>query len=304
MTDKIKTGLVGAGAFGANHARQLSQAEDSAFQGVFDNDLDRAEDMAARYGVRAFPTLDALIAATDALIIATPARTHGALAGVAVAAGRHVFVEKPLAATLAEADSLVAAAARAGVVLQAGHQERFVLEALGLFAAPEKPIMVESVREGPFTGRGMDVSVTLDLMIHDLDLIAVLFGDKPISVAASGRAERGDQLDAVEAHLHFATGEAKLTASRVAEARKRTMRAVFPSGEVNVDFLTRTMTNTTLFPLDSDFAAKAPDPLGQNVRAFLHAIRARGPSMISGESGAAAVALAAAIDEVAGLPRA
>lgn len=299
MNEKIKTGLVGAGAFGANHARQLSQAEDSAFQGVYDADLDRAEDMAARYGVRAFPTLDALIAATEALVIATPARTHGALASAAVAAGRHVFVEKPLAATLPEADALVAAASRAGVVLQAGHQERFVLQALGLFGAPEKPIIVESVREGPFTGRGMDVSVTLDLMIHDLDLIAVLFGDKPITVSATGRAERGDQFDTVQAHLHFAGGEAQLTASRVAEQRARTMRAVFPSGEVRVDFLTRTMTNTTLFPLDPDFAAKAPDPLGQNVRAFLSAIRAQAPSMISGESGAAAVALAAAIDEAA-----
>jgi predicted dehydrogenase len=299
MTDKIKTGLVGAGAFGANHARQLSQTEASAFQGVFDSDLDRAEDMAGRYGVRAFPTLDELIQATDALIIATPASTHGALAGPALAAGRHVFVEKPLAATLSEAEALVAAAARADVVLQAGHQERFVLEALGLFAAPEKPLIVESVREGPFTGRGMDVSVTLDLMIHDLDLIAVLFGDKPISVAARGRAEKGAHFDAIEANLHFARGEARLAASRIAEARKRTMRAVFPSGEVSIDFLTRTMSNTTRFALDPDFAAKTPDPLGQNVRAFLAAIRARGPSVISGESGAAAVALAAAIDQAA-----
>jgi predicted dehydrogenase len=296
MSEKIKTGLVGAGAFGANHARQLSQAENSAFQGVFDHDLDRAEDMGRRYGVRGFETLDALIAACDALVIATPATSHGALAGAAIAAGRHVLVEKPLAATQLEANALVKAAGRAGVVLQAGHQERFVLAALGLFAAPEKPTAVESVREGPFTGRGMDVSVTLDLMIHDLDLIAVLFGDKPVRVTATGRAERGPNYDAVDAQLVFPAGEAKLTSSRVAEARKRFMRVAFPSGEVSIDFLARTMVNTTSFPLDPDFAAKAPDPLGQNVRAFLNAVAHRGASPIPGESGAAAVALAAAID--------
>jgi predicted dehydrogenase len=182
------------------------------------------------------------------------------------------------------------------VTLQAGHQERFVLQALGLFDVPEKPLSIESVREGPFTGRGMDVSVTFDLMIHDLDLVAVLFGDAPGGIKATGRAERGSEYDAVEAQLQFQGGHASLTASRVAEARKRTMRVAFPSGEVSVDFLTRTMSNTTPFALDPDFAAKAPDPLGQNVRAFLAASLAGSASQISGESGAAAVALAAAID--------
>jgi hypothetical protein len=124
----------------------------------------------------------------------------------------------------------------------------------------------------------------------------VLFGDAPSAIRATGRAERGSELDAVEAYLQFTGGHARLTASRVAEARKRTMRVAFPSGEVSVDFLTRTMSNTTPFALDPDFAAKAPDPLGQNVRAFLAASLAGSASQISGESGAAAVALAAAID--------
>jgi predicted dehydrogenase len=296
MTTQIRTGLIGAGAFGANHARQLSQATGSSFQGVYDVDADRAEDMARRYGVRPFTALPDLFAATDALIIATPAKTHGALAGAAVAAGKHVFVEKPLAATPQEADDLVAAAARAGVVIQAGHQERFVLASLGLFAAPEKPVLVESTREGPFTGRGMDVSVTLDLMIHDLDLIAVLFGDAPSAISAEGKAVRGAEFDEVSAHLTFARGEARLKASRTAEERKRTMRAVFPSGEVKIDFLARTMSNTTPFALDPEFAAKTPDPLKLNVQAFLAAVAARGGSPIPGESGAAAVRLAAAID--------
>jgi predicted dehydrogenase len=296
MNTRQKTGLIGAGAFGANHARQLSTAPQSDFQGVYDADLARAEDTAKRFGVRAFATLEALLAATDAVIIATPARTHAALAGAALAAGRHVLVEKPLAASVEDAQHLVATAARAGVTLQAGHQERFVLQALGLLDVPEMPLSIESVREGPYTGRGMDVSVTFDLMIHDLDLIAELFGAAPTTIRATGSAERGSEYDAVEAHLQFERGHAHLTASRVAEARKRTMRVAFPSGEVSVDFLTRTMSNTTPFALDPDFAAKAPDPLGQNVRAFLATSLSGAASQLSGESGAAAVALAAAID--------
>ena len=149
----------------------------------------------------------------------------------------------------------------------------------------------------------MDVSVTLDLMIHDLDMITVLFGDSPSAIRANGRAERGPEYDAVTAHLEFPGGEAHLAASRVAQKRKRAMRAVFPSGEVSIDFLARTMSNTTPFALDPDFAAKAPDPLGQNVRAFLATVLANTASPIPGESGAAAVALAAAIDRACAEPR-
>ena len=296
MKTRQKTGLIGAGAFGANHARQLSAAPESDFQGVYDVDPARAQETASKYNVRAFASLDELFAATDAIIIATPARTHAALAGAALAAGRHVLVEKPLAASVADAQGLVAAAARAGVTLQAGHQERFVLQALGLFDVPEKPLSIESVREGPYTGRGMDVSVTFDLMIHDLDLVTELFGGAPTEIRATGRAERGAEYDAVEAHLQFESGNARFTASRVAEKRMRAMRVVFPSGEVSVDFMTRTMSNSTPFVLDPDFAAKAPDPLGQNVRAFLATSLSGSASQVSGESGAAAVALAAAID--------
>jgi predicted dehydrogenase len=293
----IKTGLFGAGAFGANHAAKLAALPSSAFQGVFDADPARAAALAERHGVRAYARAEELLAAVDAVIVATPALTHGALAGAALAAGKHALVEKPLAASLREADALVAAAQAKRLVLQAGHQERFVIAALGLDAAPERPTRLELIRETPFTGRGMDVSVTFDLMIHDLDLAALLFAAAPVKIEARGRAEHGAPLDEVEARLLYAGGEALLRASRIAPARKRTLKAAYPSGVVEIDFLERKLVkNTTPFALDPDFADKAADPLGCGVETFLEAIAANKPSAIPGKSGAAAVALAEAID--------
>ncbi|MGE3303679.1 MAG: Gfo/Idh/MocA family protein [Hyphomonadaceae bacterium] len=297
MTARIRTGLIGAGAFGANHAAKLAGLAQSDFQGVFDLDAARASEIAGKVSARAFESLEALLSACDAVIVATPARTHGRVALQAIQAGKHALVEKPLAATVSEAHALIDAAARAGVALMVGHQERFVLQALGLFDAPERPTLIESVREGPFTGRAMDVSVTFDLMIHDLDLATALFGDAPQAIEARGSAERGPEFDAVSARLTFAGGIAQFTASRIAAARKRTMRVVFPSGEARVDFLARTMANETPFSFDTDFAAKVPDPLGRNVEEFLDAaITGR---RISTAPAAAAVALAAAIDAAA-----
>ena len=294
----VATGLIGAGAFGANHAAKLASLPQSRFQGVYDADHTRAEAAAVRHGARAFTSLDELLSVTEAVIVATPARTHAAVAGAALAAGKHVLVEKPLAASTSEANALVAAARAKSLVLQTGHQERLVLQALGLLSAPERPTRADITRETSFTGRSMDVSVTFDLMIHDLDLVALLFG-QPTAVEAQGHAERGVELDDVEARITFAKGEARLHASRIAEARKRTLHVEYPSGIVEIDMLTHALTNTTSFPLDANFAKKATDPLLQAVAAFLDAVISGGASTISGEDGAAAVALAEAVDRAA-----
>jgi len=294
----LRTGVVGAGAFGAHHAAKLAAAPGSVFQGVYDPDVSRAGALTARHGGRAFGSLDDLIACSDALIIASPACAHAEAAARALEAGRHVLVEKPLAATPEDAEHLVRLAYRKGVVLQAGHQERFVMDAIGLLRAPHPPLRIESVREGPPNGRGLDVSVTLDLMIHDLDLVAMVFGASPLAIHAQGIGAPG-RWDHVEARLTFAAGSATLTASRIAPARRRTMRAEFASGSVQIDFLARTMRNTSDVVLDPDFADKTPDPLGMSVTAFLAAARGEATCAAPGEAGAAAVRLAAVIDSAA-----
>jgi len=180
-----------------------------------------------------------------------------------------------------------------------------VFDAMGLFTASERPTYIESVREGPWTGRSADVSVTLDLMVHDLDLALKLMGAKPHSVSAVARSEHGRAADAIEAKLGFDRAEAVFRSSRVAGERKRTMRAVFPSGEVKIDFLARTFENSTPFALNPAFAETriGADPLGANVAAFVDAVLGAAPRpAVTGAEALAVLELALDVDRASGLP--
>ncbi len=217
----------------------------------------------------------------------------------------HVLVEKPLATDAAAAGELVEMAHAAGRILQVGHQERFVLSALGVFDIQETPLLIEARRCNPFHERGSDVSVTLDLMTHDLDLVRVLAGRVPVaSISATQRRERTVHPDAVDAHLTFANGvEARLSASRLNAAPDRGLRLVYASGEIAVDFVAKSVTNTTPHAINPDFAndPSARDSLGASVAAFVSAVHAGAPVIVTGEDGREAVALAEAIDAAAGL---
>jgi predicted dehydrogenase len=301
----VRAGVVGAGAFGRHHARKYADDPRLQFVGVYDPDAERAQMLADTHSAEAFATLDALLTNIDIVTIASPPSQHAPAALAALLAGKHVLVEKPLATHADAGAEMVRIARERGRVLACGHQERLVFEAMGLLTAPEQPILIESVREGPWTGRSADVSVTLDLMVHDLDLALRLLGEKPSAVAAKARAEFGRAADAVEARLSFEGAEAAFTSSRVALDRKRTMRAVYPSGEVKIDFLARTFENTTRFPLNADFAATriGADPLGANVAAFIDAVLGLAPRpAVTGEEALAVLELALDVDRASGLP--
>jgi len=302
---KLRAGVVGAGAFGRIHARKHAEDARVQFVGVFDPDDERAQQLADTHGATSFASLNELIAAVDVLTIASPPSFHAANALPALKAGKHVLIEKPLATDAKLGAELVRTAAEKKLVLACGHQERLVFEAMGLFAAPEKPTLIESVREGPWTGRSADVSVTLDLMVHDLDLALKLIGGAATKVAATARAEHGKSADQIEARLTFAAAETVFTSSRIAPDRRRTMRAVYPSGEVRIDFLARTFENTTKFPLNAAFAETriGADPLGANVAAFIDAVLGVAPRpVVNGEEALAVLELALAVDAASGLP--
>jgi predicted dehydrogenase len=296
----LRTGLLGAGSFADYHAGKLASLPQSAFQGLFDPDLLRAQALADKHSCRPASSLPDLLRGLDAIIIASPANTHFDAARSALEEGLHVYVEKPLAEWAPDADMLVAEASRRGLVLQVGHQERLVAGALGLFGAPERPTHVEAVREGPGSGRGEDVSVTLDLLIHDLDLAIELIGADPVEAAASSD---GEALNVVQADVKFSNGAtAHFRSSRRAKARARTSKFVYPSGAVDIDFVARTMSNRTGFNLDPDFASKIPDPLGAGVASFLKACLGEGPNIAPGAAAAKAVRLANMIDAAARSP--
>lgn len=300
MTQDLKAGVVGAGVFGGYHAKKYVELEGVTLVGVYDIDLARAEALAGPLGAKGFDDLDAFLAAVDVVTVAAPAVHHAAPALAALKAGKPVYSEKPIAVSPEDADKMVAAAAKAGVPLACGHQERVVFQAMGLLDIPEQPLRLEAVRRGTPSDRNLDVSVVLDLMIHDIDLALALCEGQPMTVESEGAITRSTSLDWVKAEATFDNGfVAIFDSSRVAETRERTMKVVYPSGEVEIDFLQRTFRNTTPFPLIENFTEipAGKDPLGLSVAGFLKAVRGEAPRpVVTGEEAARALDLALAVE--------
>jgi predicted dehydrogenase len=300
MNGRLRAGVVGAGVFGGYHAAKYAALDGVDFVGVFDPHPDRALALAQRHGGRPFESLEALLEAVDAVSIASPASAHAKGALAALRAGRHVYVEKPIATDLADADAILGEASRQGRVAACGFLERATFASMGLFAIAERPLRLEATRLGPRSPRNLDVSVVIDLMIHDLDLALALTDAQPLAVEAEGAAVANALLDEADAEVAFDDGFiAVFRASRVAQARERTMRLVYPSGEVVVDFLARTFANTTghaLTPVFDD-----ADPLGTSLEAFIAAVRGEAPSPLANAlDGARALDLALAVEQAVG----
>ncbi|MGQ0533809.1 MAG: Gfo/Idh/MocA family protein, partial [Caulobacteraceae bacterium] len=282
-------------------------AEDARvhFVGAYDPDDERAQQLADTHGAESFGSSDALLAAVDIATIASPPSFHGDTALAALNLGKHVLIEKPLATDAAQGAAIAKLARERRLVVACGHQERLVFQAIGLLSAPEKPTHIESVREGPWTGRSADVSVTLDLMVHDLDLALMLLKQKPARVTAGARSEHGRTADRIEANLTFDRAEARFISSRIEAGRQRYMRAIYPSGEVFIDFMARKFENTTRFPLNAAFAETriGSDPLGANVAQFIDAVLgvASRPA-VDAEEALAVLELALEVDRASGLP--
>jgi predicted dehydrogenase len=301
MSETLRGGVIGAGVFGGYHARQYARLADVTLVGVYDTHPDRAAKVAMPLGARAYADLEAFLAEVDVVTIASPATHHADQALAAIAAGKAVYVEKPIGVSVAEADKVRAAAAAKGVVVACGHQERVVFRAMGLLDAPEQPLRLEALRHGPPSDRSRDVSAVLDLMIHDIDLCLAIAAAEPVTAEAEGARGPDGVWDAVRAEVSFDSGFAAiLDVSRLAEARRRTMRIVYPSGEVEIDFMARTFRNTTPFALNPDFAETpaAKDPLGASVEGFLQAVRGEAPRpIVTVDEAIAALDLAIAVEQ-------
>lgn len=239
----LKIGVFGAGHFGRFHALKLRGAARASLAGLHDPDPARAALVSVEAGCPAL-SAEALLAESDAVIIATPTLHHAALAEQALAAGRHVFVEKPITATLAEADALIAQAAAGGRVLMVGQIERHsaAIRTLREHLSGRRLLALDATRVAPFRPRSLDVSVVLDLMIHDLDLILSLVPSELVEVRAVGGSMMTELPDWAVAQLRFANGaQAQVTASRVAVGLERKLRALGPEGEMRVDFMARSL---------------------------------------------------------------
>lgn len=236
----MRIGVAGAGHFGRFHALKVAGNRRAVLAGLFDPDRARAATVGREAG--GAPALDwpALLDASDAVIVAAPAEAHHDLAAEALAAGRHVLVEKPIAATLAQADALDRLARERGRVLQVGHLLRYSAEHRAIAARVARPLYIEATRIAPYKPRGTDVSVILDLMIHDLDLVLALVGSPVESVDAVGAAVSSPHEDIANARVRFENGcVATVTASRVSFKTERRMRLFSEEGYLSADFVAR-----------------------------------------------------------------
>ncbi len=297
--DTLKIGIIGAGVFGNYHAAKCAAHPRLDFVGVFDPDKSRRDGVAQTNATKAYDNCNQLLSDVDAIIVACIAQHHGPVACAALRAGKHVLVEKPIAADLEHAQTMVRIADEQELVLQVGHQERFVARAIGLDMAPHKPTGFQAIRFGPVSRRGTDVSVTLDLMTHDLDMVMWLMGERPVSVTGEAVRVYSEKPDAARADLTFRSGaRARLEASRCEDGPKRIMQIDYPDGYVRIDFVNKTFEDTTGYGFNPDFADHpiARDSLGAGTNSFVASILDGTPVAISGQAGLDALEMALHID--------
>ncbi len=309
------------GALGRHHARVLRGLDGVESAGVYDADPARGRTIADEMGVPLHSSLEDLLDASDAVIVATSTNAHEEVACAATSRGVHVLVEKPLADSLASADRILASARAHGAVVQVGHVERFNRAVAGAAPYLERPLFLESHRLARFTPRSLDVAVVLDLMIHDLDLVATLTNQPADSVLAAGVPVLTAHVDVAHARIGFEGGAvANLTASRISVKRVRKLRVWQSSGYLSLDLAAgkgdfyrlkhggpaalgegppRALEDAT--GLESvveriPIRGAGPEPLVAELASFRDAVAGAAPPPVTGDDGRRALELSLAVE--------
>jgi predicted dehydrogenase len=302
---KIRVAVVGAGEFGRNHARVYREMDSVELVGVLDQNAERAAKIAQEFGVRAFEGLAELQGQVDAATVAVPTVAHAEVGCKLMALGVDVLVEKPMAATLAEADALLDAARKLQRILQVGHVERFNPAVVAVEPVVKRPLFFEVHRLGVFTPRSLDVEVIYDLMIHDLDILLALVKEPVTEVKAVGIPVLTDKVDIAHARLEFAGGAvANVTASRVSTERVRKMRFFQQHEYISLDYTRRDALRVGVkkpgpqpeFGYEK-LPAPVTEPLRAELEAFAEAARTRVAPKTDGTAGRAALELASRVME-------
>ena len=292
-----RAAVAGAGAFGKNHLRVIHQSEHAELAGVYDLDPARAAAVAEPYGCRVFRSLDELAQSADAAVIASPTVTHSEIGCKLMEAGLDVMVEKPIAHTLEAARALVDTAARHNRILQIGHLERFNPAVIALAAAIGKPLFFEIHRLSEFSPRCLDVDVVLDLMIHDVDIILALTGERPQEIRAAGVRILSEKVDIANVRVQFPSGcIANLTASRVSTERVRKLRLFQPHEYISLDYgrqdAVRYRVNPPMAVAFAPLAVTKDEPLRLELEGFFASVATRQPPQVTGAQGLAALEVA------------
>ena len=303
----LRIAVIGVGSLGQHHARILAAMPHADLIGVVDIKPDRAREVAAQYGTTAYSNASELVGRVDAVSIATPTLSHVVVALPFVESGAAVLVEKPLAATVEDADRLLAAADARGTVLAVGHTERFNPAVAAALPLVSRPKFVEIHRLGTFPERSLDIDVVFDLMIHDLDVLLATVGSEVESVEAVGVNVLTPRVDIANARLRFASGcVANVTASRISRDRVRKARFFQHDAYISIDYAAQELEVYRLAAQNGGrptiqggrIDVENDEPLRRELDDFICAVRDRRPPVVTGRDGRAALALANRIAEL------
>ncbi|MEL4898064.1 Gfo/Idh/MocA family oxidoreductase [Crocosphaera sp. Alani8] len=317
--DPIRIGVIGVGNMGQHHSRILSLLKDVELVGVSDVNVERGIDIASKYRVRFFEHYQDLLPHVDAVCIAVPTRLHHSVGMDCLQAGVHTLIEKPIAASIAEAESLVNEAASSNGILQVGHIERFnpAFQELSKVLKTEEVLALEAHRMSPYSQRANDVSVVLDLMIHDIDLLLELVKSPVVKLTASGSCgSNSGHLDYVTATLGFANGiVATLTASKVTHRKIRRLAAHCKNCLTEADFLNNDILihRQTTANYSTDYGqvlyrqdgliekvhTTKIEPLHAELEHFVHCVRGGDQPSVGGTQALKALRLASLIEQMA-----
>jgi len=299
----MKVGVVGVGYFGQFHVEKYAKIEEVELVGVVDVDTSRAREIAKRYRTQSFFHHADLFGKVQAVSIAVPTPFHYSMTKDFFLRGIDVLLEKPISNTLEEADELIGLAESKGLIFQVGHLERFNGALSGVEGKIKNPLFIESHRLGPFTGRGADVDVVLDLMVHDIDILLSLVNAKVNQFQAVGIPILTRYLDMANVHIEFENGcTASLTASRVSKEKIRKTRIFQPDGILSLDYLSQKLSfskkgvphGTKEIPkmVTEEIPVKKIDLLEAEIHSFFQSVRDRKKARVSGVDGKRALEVA------------
>ncbi|MGE0127366.1 MAG: Gfo/Idh/MocA family oxidoreductase [Blastocatellales bacterium] len=303
MTDKIKTAVIGVGHLGQAHARIHASLEQTELAAVCDINETNGRAIAERHGTRFVRDYRELLDKVEAVSVATPTVNHHEITCAFLEAGVHVLVEKPIARTLDEADGMIRLAESKNLVLQAGHIERFNPAFVALRRHITRPRFFEAHRMGIFTPRSLDIDVVMDLMVHELDIIASLVKSDVVKLDAVGIPILTPKIDLANARLEFADGcIANITASRVSGERLRKLRVFQPHEYYSLDYAEQQVAMCKLTPpktagalpeiIAEGLQIEKREPLLAEIESFVTAVQTRTAPAVSGAEGRRALALA------------
>ena len=296
----LRLAVIGVGHLGQHHARILSAMPGVELVAVVDTHLGRATDIASQYGARPMIDVRELTGKVDAVTIAVPTELHLEIARPFLTAGIPALVEKPMARSLAEADEMIAMAAKSGALLAVGHTERFNPAVVAAREHLTDPRFIEVHRLGAFPERSLDIDVVFDVMIHDLDVILSVVKSDVKSIDAVGVPVLTSKFDIANVRIRFENGcMANLTASRISRERVRKIRFFQPDAYISIDYAAQKVEKFTINRLlgipkidGGEVPVTSEEPLVRELTDFVDAVRLKRPPLVDGVQGRRALALA------------